>query len=48
MISKEQETQTVGAKTRRGQMADYLGLERNVVAASAAVFLLGLGEELWT
>lgn len=28
-------------------MADYLGLERNVGAASAAVFLLGLGEELW-
>ena len=28
-------------------MANYLGLERNVAAASAAVFLLGLGEELW-
>jgi MFS family permease len=27
--------------------ADYLALERNVGAASAAVFLLGLGEELW-
>jgi MFS family permease len=26
---------------------DYLGLERNVVAVSAAVFLLGMGEELW-
>ena len=28
-------------------MADYLSLERNVVAASAAAFLLGTGEELW-
>ena len=26
---------------------DSLGLERNVVAVSAAVFLLGIGEELW-
>jgi len=36
-----------GAQTRRGRMANYLGLERNVTAASAAVFLLSLGEELW-
>jgi MFS family permease len=28
-------------------VADYLSLERNVSIASAAVFLLGLGEELW-
>jgi MFS family permease len=35
------------ATTRRGRVADYLGLERNVAAASAAVLLLGLGEELW-
>jgi len=34
-------------KDRRESIADFLGLERNVVAASAAVFLLGLGEELW-
>ena len=33
---------SVGAK-----LADYLSLERNVSIASAAVFLLGLGEELW-
>jgi MFS family permease len=26
---------------------DFLGLERNVAAASGAVFLLGFGEELW-
>ncbi|MGH9903451.1 MAG: MFS transporter, partial [Pyrinomonadaceae bacterium] len=33
--------------TRRGRVADYLSLERNVVAASTAAFLLGTGEELW-
>src|SRR5688572_22424790 len=27
--------------------ADYLALEHNVTIASAAVFLLGFGEELW-
>lgn len=32
---------------RRARIADYLSLERNVSIASAAVFLLGLGEELW-
>ena len=32
---------------RRTRLADYLSLERNVSIASAAVFLLGLGEELW-
>ncbi|HLG15460.1 MAG TPA: MFS transporter [Blastocatellia bacterium] len=35
------------AKTRPARIAHFLGLERNVVAASAAVFLLGVGEELW-
>ncbi|HSS21795.1 MAG TPA: MFS transporter [Pyrinomonadaceae bacterium] len=29
------------------RLADFLSLERNVSIASAAVFLLGLGEELW-
>jgi MFS family permease len=33
--------------TWRGRIATFLGLERNVAAASAAIFLLGLGEELW-
>ncbi len=33
--------------SRRERVGDYLGLERNVVAASGAVFLLGMGEELW-
>jgi len=31
----------------RARVVDYLGLERNVAIASAAMFLLGLGEELW-
>src|SRR5215217_790300 len=31
----------------RGRAADYLALEHNVTIASAAVFLLGFGEELW-
>ena len=33
--------------TFRGNFVDYLSLERNVSIASAAVFILGLGEELW-
>lgn len=31
----------------RGRVGDYLALEHNVTIASAAVFLLGFGEELW-
>lgn len=31
----------------RARAIDYLALERNVTIASAAVFLLGFGEELW-
>ena len=31
----------------RDNLKDYLSLERNVSIASAAVFLLGFGEELW-
>jgi MFS family permease len=42
----EQDTLTA-VKGWRRRAADYLGLERNVGASSAAVFLLGLGEELW-
>jgi MFS family permease len=33
--------------TGRERLTDFLSLERNVSIASAAVFLLGLGEELW-
>ena len=35
------------ATTVRGKLVDYLSLERNVSLASAAVFILSLGEELW-
>lgn len=45
MVEGEQEAVTLKARTRR--VADYLSLERNVAAVSAAVFLLGFGEELW-
>lgn len=31
----------------RARLLDYLSLERNVSLASAAIFILGLGEELW-
>jgi len=31
----------------RAKLVDYLSLERNVSIASAAIFLVGLGEELW-
>lgn len=33
--------------SRRAKLAEFLSLERNVTIASAAVLLLGLGEELW-
>ena len=32
---------------RRENVRDHLGLERNVLAVSAAIFLVGMGEELW-
>src|ERR1051325_5038075 len=35
------------ASTLRDKLIDYLSLERNVSLASAAVFILALGEELW-
>jgi MFS family permease len=48
MFESKEETARSEARTRRRERAaDYLGLERNVAAVSAAVFLLGLGEELW-
>src|SRR5215216_5632632 len=33
--------------TWRSKVGDYLSLERNVSIAAGAVFILGLGEELW-
>jgi MFS family permease len=35
------------ATTARKRIANFLSVERNVTAASGAVFLVGLGEELW-
>ena len=35
------------SQTWRARCSEYLALERNVVIASAAVLLLGFGEELW-
>jgi len=32
---------------RSARFSDYFGLERNVVAVAAAMFLMGLGENLW-
>src|SRR5512141_1548457 len=33
--------------TRKDKVVDFLGLERNIIAVSVAMFLMGLGEELW-
>jgi MFS family permease len=34
--------------TRAARLRDFLSLERNVTIASAAILLIGFGEELWT
>src|SRR5438128_7521759 len=36
------------AKEWRARLIDFLSLERNVTIASAAILLIGFGEELWT
>ena len=41
------EEESGAAKAPYGRLSDALGLERNVVVMSLAVFLLGAGEELW-
>src|SRR5439155_20475370 len=38
---------TIRSSTWRERVVDYLSLDRNVSIASAAVFILGFGEELW-
>ncbi len=43
----QDDTKEVVEFGRRARFADFLSLELNVSIASAAVFLLGLGEELW-
>jgi MFS family permease len=37
----------IDRRSRTSGLADYFGLERNVVAVAVAMFLLGLGENLW-
>jgi MFS family permease len=39
--------QTLKPGSRVARLRDFFSLERNVTAASGAVFLLGFGEELW-
>lgn len=46
-MSEESVTRQARPLTRRERISDYLSLERNVTIASAAILLLGLGEELW-
>jgi MFS family permease len=41
------EEDPAGSRALRERLKSYLGLEPNIVAASLAVFLLGMGEELW-
>lgn len=45
MNKEPEQATTVSPATHR--LVDLLSLERNVVAASSAFFLLGLGEEMW-
>jgi MFS family permease len=47
MTAKDKSEEAPPPASRRSRLIDYLGLERNVTAASLAVFLLGMGEELW-
>ena len=47
MTAKDKREDLPNSASRSGRLIDYLGLERNVAAASLAVFLLGMGEELW-
>lgn len=47
VASSEQEASVSSVTTRRSRVADYPGLERNVVLISAVAFLLGMGEDLW-
>ncbi len=42
-----EETPNEAGRTRTRRIAEYLGFERNVALASAAILLLGFGEELW-
>jgi MFS family permease len=47
LTHSESSKRSVASASLQARLTDYLSLERNVSIASAAVFLLGLGEELW-
>ena len=47
LLSKRNGSRYIQGSTWRSRLIDYLSLERNVAAASGAIFLLGFGEELW-
>jgi len=44
----EQNHEAGSGGSRRARVANFLSLERNVTIASAAILLIGFGEELWT
>ena len=46
-MTESLKTAATESTARRRRVAEYFGLERNVALASASVFLLGFGEELW-
>lgn len=46
-MSQGIELQGCAGATIQKTFKEYLGMERNVVAASGSIFLAGLGEELW-
>lgn len=47
MSNETNSKQNSESTTRSKRLANFFGLERNVVIASVAVFLLNFGEELW-
>src|SRR5215210_3752805 len=47
MGTKAKQDKAKNPQDLRAWVVDYFGLERNVIAASSAAFLLGMGEELW-
>jgi MFS family permease len=44
----ERKHEAIKTGSRRARVANFLSLERNVTIASAAILLIGFGEELWT
>jgi MFS family permease len=46
-MDQNNQTSETESETRLKGLKDYLGLERNIIASSFAVLLLGTGEELW-